>query len=201
MDEKLFLQRLSEVSEWVRPQTGPNGAKSVNKRAKAPPEHPGPITEAELAEMTDTEAEQYYERLMAWRESQPNNSVPPEIKELKIQSTACEDCGEYCANGRRVESRLCVTGERHWRTRCQVCERYRDPATGLFTVTSQEVHRYFASYYRPKLGVYNSKHQPKAKTNTVVDARGQIRTMLDVGDSIIYSLDSFHSEEKSNNNK
>ena len=79
MDEKLFLQKLSEVAEWHRPQTGPNGACSVNKRAKSAPQHPGPITQAELDEMSDEDAQLYYDQLMAYKASLPNDSVPAEI--------------------------------------------------------------------------------------------------------------------------
>jgi hypothetical protein len=202
MNNELFLKRLSEVAEWTRPQTGPSGAKSINKRAKEAPEHPGPISELELAEMTDTEAEQYYERLMAWRESQPNNSVPPEITQLKIQPVDCEDCGQHCENGRRVETRLCSTGRPHWRTRCQVCDRYKDPATGKFTLTPKETHNYLLCYYRPKLGVYKSKYQPQPKeTNSLTKDKLYKMIATDMGDNIIYSREPILDSNSDNNNK
>lgn len=161
MNNDEFLKRLSEVSEWHRPQTGPSGAASVNKRtqAKRSALHPGNITQAQLDLMTDEEAQDYYDRLVAWREAQPNPSVPPQIKRLKIAAVDCEDCGRHCPNGRRVESKVCTTGQPHWRTQCHECELYRDPATGEFTLPQHTVHNYMTSYYRPKLGVYNSKHQ------------------------------------------
>jgi len=202
MNNDEFLKRLSEVAEWVRPQTGPNGAISVNKRAKAPPEHPGPITEAELAEMTDEQAQDYYDQLMAYKESLPNSSVPPEIKKLKIQAKDCEDCGRHCENGRQVQSKLCVSGQKHWRTSCQTCGLYRDPATGKFSLAPKEVHNYLNCYYRPKLGVYKSKYQPepKKKIEPTPEVKQRLKEMVknegseqqfemvayDKGDSILY---------------
>ena len=197
MNNEEFLKKLSEVAEWVRPQTGPNGHPSIAKgKNYKPPEHPGPITEEELDAMTETEAEQYYKQLMAWRESQPNNSVPPEITQLKIQAVDCEDCGQHCENGRRVETRLCSTGQPHWRTRCQVCDRYKDPATGKFTLTPKETHNYLLCYYRPKLGVYKSKYQPEPAKKEIQVIKNKIReyTVVETEDSIIRSFDDESSK-------
>ncbi len=63
MNNDEFLKRLSEVSEWYRPQTGPMGQPSVSKgRAKPIPLHPGPITEEELDEMSEEAVTEYYEQ-------------------------------------------------------------------------------------------------------------------------------------------
>jgi hypothetical protein len=173
MNNDEFLKRLSEVAEWYRPHTGPNGAASVNKNAKLRKiEHPGTVTEAELAAMDEEEITEYHERLLAWREAQPNSSVPPEIKKLKIQAKDCEDCGRHCPNGRQVQSKICATGRPHWRTNCVTCELYRDPATGEFTLNSKDVHNYLSTYYRPKLGVYSSKHQPNPQNKAEPKPRG-----------------------------
>jgi hypothetical protein len=202
MNNELFLKRLSEVSEWHRPQTGPNGAKSVNKRAKDEPQHPGPVTELELDEMSDQEAQDYYDQLMAWRSVQPNNSVPPEIIKLKTQAVDCGDCGRHCPDGRRVESKLCTTGQKHWRTRCQACDRYQDPATGEFTLDPKSTHNYLLCYYRPKLGAYNSKHQPKNKSSANA-VKNRLHKMIatDTGDSIIYNRQPILDTDSDNNNK
>lgn len=160
MDEKEFLKRLSEVAEWHRPQTGPNGSPSISKgKEKKMPPHPGPITEAELDEMSEHEVKVYYDKLIAWRESQPNESVPPEILRIKVQSKNCEDCGRLCPEGRRVECKQHSTGRTHWREYCTTCELYKDPATGKFTLPKLGSHQHFISFYRPKLGLYKSKYQ------------------------------------------
>jgi hypothetical protein len=206
MDEKLFLQKLSEVAEWHRPQTGPNGAASVNKRAR----HPGPITQEELDEMSDEEAQDYYDRLMAYKESLPNDNVAPEIIKLKPQPTDCDDCGRHCATGRRVESKISITGVKHWRTKCLACNLYRDPATNKFTLEPNRVPNYLNSYYRPKLGVYNSKYQPEPKKKIEPDPEVKQRlkdlvknnnaeeqfemVAYDRGDSILYVREPISKE-------
>lgn len=197
MDEKLFLQRLSEVAEWHRPKLGPNGAASTNKRAKEQPEHPGPITEEQLDQMSDAEAEDYYERLMAWRATQPNESIGPEIKQLRIQAVDCPDCGRHCAEGRRMETKLCQTGQRHWRTRCDVCNLYKDPATGKFSIDPKMAHSYLMSYYRPKLGLNNSKHQ-KVNKEPNAQIKLQLKEMVryETEDAIVYSHEPISPREK-----
>jgi hypothetical protein len=166
MDEKEFLKRLSEVSEWHRPQTGPNGARSVNKRAKNAPQHPGALTQSELDEMSDEEAQEYYEQLLAWREAQPNDSVSPEITKVKVQAIDCPDCGQHCPNGRKTERKLHESGAKHWREHCKECQMFKDPLTGQFTLTREASHQYFIQFYKPKQGKYKSKYQPKLDKET-----------------------------------
>ena len=205
MDEKLFLEKLSELAEWHRPQTGPNGAASINKRAR----HPGPITQEELDEMSDDEAQEYYDQLMAYKESLPNDDVAPEIVKLKPQPTTCDDCGKHCANGRRTESKISITGVKHWRTKCLVCNLYKDPATNKFTLEPHRVPTYLNSYYRPKLGVYKSKHQPNVdKPKPQPRVKERLKEMVkiappreqfqmvayDKGDSVVYIREPISKE-------
>lgn len=158
MDNEEFLRRLSEVSEWHRPMLGPNGCYSVNKNAakRLPPPQ---ITEQELNEMSDEEVEQYYNELIKWRESQPNDSIQPEILKVKCQPMDCPDCGKLCEHGRRVERKLHESGARHWRTKCQECGFYKDPMTGKFTVHHHQAHSYLTQIAKPKQGKYKSKYQ------------------------------------------
>lgn len=159
MNNDEFLKRLSEVSEWYRPQTGPAGQPSVSKgRAKAVPEHPGPITQAELDLMSDEEAQDYYDRLMLWRESQPNASVPPEITKLKTYARKCEDCNKGCDSTRLVECKLYLTGRSHWREYCTYCELFRDPRTKEFSIKREASGQVFGNLYR------RDKPMPKIKT-------------------------------------
>jgi hypothetical protein len=158
MNNDEFLKRLSEVAEWYRPQTGPQGQPSVSKgRAKPIPEHPGAITEAELDEMTEEAVTEYYEQLIAWREAQPNASVPPEILRLRPYARKCEDCNKACDSTRRVECKQYVTVVRHWREYCNYCERFRDPRTGEFSVKREASAQFFGNLYR------RDKPMPKAK--------------------------------------
>jgi hypothetical protein len=148
--------------------------------------------------MTDEEAQDYYDRLVAYKESQPNESMPPEIIRVKTSAVDCGDCGQHCENGRRVESKICLSGRKHWRTRCLACKLYRDPATGEFTVEAHRVHTYFSTYYRPKLGLYKSKYQPEPKPPEPMirqrlqqlvqeDPKEQYQMVAyDNGDSVVY---------------
>jgi hypothetical protein len=194
MDNELFLKRLSEVSEWHR-SDGTNYHKDNKKIVSQPPVY----TEAELAEMTDEEAEELYEWVMAWREQQPNEGLPPLIKTVKIQAIDCEDCGRHCPNGRKTEHKLCTSGSRHWRHRCGECGFYKDPADGTYSLDAKGVHQYLGSYYRPKQGVYKSRHNPNPqKKVSIVKERAKERlkellpapthqmTAYDLGDSIVY---------------
>lgn len=171
MDNEDFLRRLSEVSEWHRPQVGQNGFPNFNK-GRRPKNTPAPrqITEQELDAMTEEELEQYHNELMAWREAQPNDSIAPEIKAIKPQPTQCDDCGQMLDCQRRVEKKLHITGQRHWRVKCVNCQCYQHPGTGKFTVKYQQSHQFFCDYYRLKKGLYRSKYQPdvrpESKTQT-----------------------------------
>lgn len=162
MDPKEFLRRLSEVSEWHRPQLGPQGSPSVSKgRGPKKIKHPGPITEQQLEAMTEHEVKRYYDQLMAWREAQPNDSVAPEIIRVKCQAKDCEDCYKHCPEGRKVEKKLHQTANPHWRELCVECQMYKSPLTGLFEIPKRGSHQFFNDYYRTKLGRYHSKYQPE----------------------------------------
>lgn len=160
MNQEDFLKKLTEVAEWHRPQTGPSGAVSVNKRAKKQIVEPPKLSVEEIEAMTDQELLDYYDQLTAWRESQPNETIAPEIVKLKPQPSSCEDCGKELCETRRTERKLYESGSRHWREKCINCQCWRHPQTGEFTLKGPEAHRFFTDYYRPKKGVYKSKYQP-----------------------------------------
>jgi hypothetical protein len=178
MNNDEFLKRLSEVSEWYRPQTGPNGQPSVSKgRAVKVPEHPGPITAEELDEMTEEAVTEYYERLMAWREAQPNITVPPEILKVKYPPQSCEDCDKILEEPRRVERKLHESSQRHWRERCVNCDCFKHPQTGEYSISKKYSHQFFIDFYRPKKGVYKSKYQKEPKVKKEPKPRGRPKKM------------------------
>lgn len=196
MDNELFLKKLSELTEWHRPQTGPNGHPSVSKgRERKQVEKPEPVTEAELDAMTDTEVQEYYDRLVAWRESLPNDSVPPEIIRLKCNPHDCEDCGQTLNEHRKIECKKYDSAGGHWRTRCANCGNYQHPHTKEFSVSQGASHQFFLNFYRPKLGKYKSKYQPHVNRKVDVDVsklKTQILnyTVTETETDIIRSLDS-----------
>lgn len=196
MDNELFLKKLSEVAEWHRPQTGPQGFPSVKRGTeKTNVPKPEPVTEAELDAMSDAEVEAYYDQLIKWRESQPNDSVPPEIVKLKAPNKPCEDCGKELTEHRRVECKRYDSSGGHWRTRCVNCTNYQNPLTKEFNISQGASHQFFIDFYRPKQGKYNSKYQPKAKVSAEFDIdqkRQTLRTytVVETETSIIRTLDS-----------
>ena len=64
-----------------------------------------------------------------------HRTYPLTVKQLKIQGCHCEDCGNWCENGRKTEKKLYKTGKTHWRTRCVTCRRWQHPDSGEFTLT------------------------------------------------------------------
>jgi hypothetical protein len=167
MNNEEFLKRLSEVTEWHRPHLGPNGCYSVAKGKETKLiEHPGAVTEQELEEMTEHEVKVYYDKLLAWREAQPNDSVPLEITKVKIQPVDCPDCGQHCATGRRLEVKQYESGAKHWRKFCRECEMFKNPIDGEFNITKHQAHQFFIQFYKPKQGKYKSKYQPKLDKST-----------------------------------
>lgn len=202
MDNELFLKKLSELAEWHRPQTGPQGFPSVKRGTeKASVPKPPPLTEEELDEMSDSEVEAYYEKLIKWRESLPNDSVPPEILKLKCAEKPCDDCGQHLTEQRKVESKKYDSAGGHWRTRCVNCTKYQHPLTKEFSISQGASHQFFLDFYRPKKGVYKSKYQPTASqsgTRTHVEVqvlKNKIReyTVVETDESVIRS---FKSETK-----
>lgn len=194
MDEKLFLQKLSELAEWHRPQTGPQGFPSVRRGKEAHAiAKPPPVTEEELNQMSDEEVEDYYDQLVKWRESQPNESVPPEILKLRAPTEPCEACGKELTEHRRVECKKYDSAGGHWRTRCVNCNLYQNPMTKEFSISQGASHQFFIDFYRPKQGKYNSKYQPKEKKSVEVEVlKGKIReyTVTETEDSVIRTFNS-----------
>lgn len=210
MDEKEFLQKLSEVAEWHRPQTGPNGHPSVSKgRLAKKIEKPEPVTEQQLEEMSEDEVQDYYNRLVKWRESQPNNSVAPEITKLKCKPHGCEDCTRILEESRRVERKIYESGSKHWRERCVNCGQYKNPLTNEYSISPKEVHQFFIQLHRPKLGKYKSKFQPEpvekftatpkpsVQRCEVEQLKNKIReyTVVETEDSIIRSFSQDYDDE------
>jgi hypothetical protein len=187
MNNDEFLKRLDEVSEWHRPQCGPTGGPKHKNKDKLV-EHPGELTEEELSEMSDTEVNKYHSKLMAWLEQQPNYSTGPEITKLKYEPRSCEDCSRQCKKPRVVESKLVQQPVQYWRTRCNICCLYKDPATGKFSLNSVGVHNYLGNYYGylARRGVPPKKLSGLTRQRALAaDPKGTV--VFESEDQIIYS--------------
>lgn len=140
MEDQEFIAKLSQLAEWHRPQIGPNGQPSQSKRIKflekiyqeqeAEEDEDSDLDpEEELAEDPEDPEDQKPKRKYQPPKFNPN--IPPEIKTVKHTPLPCEDCGRIC-EGRRVEHRLLISPERHWRSRCDACGLTKDPNTGKY---------------------------------------------------------------------
>jgi hypothetical protein len=173
MDNEEFLKKLSELTEWHRPEFGPNGSKSVSKRTKDVPE----IIEECVDELEEN------------KESEPqgpNESVPPVIIRLKPQKRNCDDC-ECVVTDRRVERKLHHTNKPHWREYCTACKLYKDPRTGRFELTAKQSQMIYQTVTRGQ-GKYRSKYQkhtidPVYEYKTVETAQGFTRILVEKTDA------------------
>lgn len=134
MDEKEFLERLSEVAEWTRPKIG----RADPRR----PKRPGRRTREEIDWDLNEEA-------MEGEEIQtgPNLTVAPQLTKLKPVINICDDCGRQCEN-RRVEIRLCGYPQDHFRHHCKACGLTKNPFTGRFDLEQGiELQNIFRKYW------------------------------------------------------
>lgn len=63
------------------------------------------------------------------------------VEEIHYPTVECEDCGKHVVD-RRVHHKLIKTPVDHWRVYCKYCGFYRDPETGEFTMSSQQMYQY-----------------------------------------------------------
>ena len=137
MDEKRFLEILDQLSHWERPRVGPNGAKSVDKRAKKP---------------IEVDDEEELEDIEPVDENKENTSIAPVIVKLKPRAELCTDCGKVCDEPRVVTKKRNDNPVTHWRVKCVNCGLYRDPNSKKFCLKSnQEIQNAFRKYNEAKI--------------------------------------------------
>jgi hypothetical protein len=143
MDEKLFLQRLSEVAEWHRPKVAESDPRRPKKGRRS----------AEEIEWEQNEQATVGEELTVG----PNSTVPPIITRIKYPKESCSDCGKI-VEGRCVQIRYCTSNRPHIRENCLACGFHKDPRTGEFTMNPKASQTVWAAYTRGT-GKYKSKYQ------------------------------------------
>lgn len=162
MDEKEFLERLTEVAHWERPKINAADPRRIKRGRKS---------------VEELEWEENEEQLLGQEiQTGPNDTVPPIVTKLKYQKTQCPDC-DRTVEGRCVQMRYCVSNKGHWRENCVTCGFYRDPRTGEFTLSSRESQTVWMAYTRGT-GKYVSKYQQP-------EAKPQFKT-IETEDNIIY---------------
>jgi Pyruvate/2-oxoacid:ferredoxin oxidoreductase delta subunit len=157
MDKKQFEQKLDEVAEWEYPETPLDG---IDRRAaKALYKNSG---------LTDKEI--YNEYLKETYDGR-DPEVAPNIKKLKCQPVNCDDCGAFCANGRKKEKKIYETqGIRHWREHCVTCGINKNPFTNEYNLPQSEAagvwHRWLRGGSNPEK--YKDKKSKVTTTMTGV---------------------------------
>jgi len=156
MDDKLFKEKLSELTEWVYPKVADNGGGLERNPTKE-----------EMAELID-ELGGLEELDLSEEEAQLkiNDSIGPVVVKIKHPLKACEDCGQMVA-GRVVQTKQYWTNRMHWRKKCAGggCGLYQNPMTGQFDVTGKQSQQLWARYTN-NTGKYKSKYQPNIKGDT-----------------------------------
>jgi hypothetical protein len=127
MDQKLFLERLSELAELkaIKP------AISAATRAPAEPE----------------EIVRHGRSVFLTKKDNPSWAY--EIKKLKTESKPCDHCGRKVKN-QVITRRLVNYPEPHWREKCQSCLMTKNPETGDFDLTEYRAGIVFTGFFRNK---------------------------------------------------
>jgi hypothetical protein len=110
MDQKLFEQRLNELTQWIRINDNVQHFIWRNRLSKE--------DIIKLLSSPDFDTSDCHT-----------------IKVLSVnRAEDCLDCGEHCPDGRVLEHRKLKYGptKNQWKTRCQTCKRTKDHTTGVF---------------------------------------------------------------------
>jgi len=192
MNEKQYLELLSQYAEWDKPG---NLAVNLEKSKAKPLPRPPSYTEAELAEMSDEEAQAVYDQWVAYKESLPNETLAPRLLKVKHKPVPCEDCGKI-VEGRRVEAKLCVTGHPHWRKTCKACELTINPYTGVYDVPSHQIQQVYVAWTRNK-GKYNPREGKQSKIQQIQEQSNSDQfTYVENGDNMIIINNDFIKDNK-----
>lgn len=126
MDKTKYLELLSQVAEWRIPPLSDTDVKESQRRQRGR----GRPSQEELDQIL-------HEQQFLDLHNGCNPTMAEELVSVKIQSVNCEDCGELCAQGRRLDIRLFPAQRNaiaHRRSRCMECGLYQHPETGAYTM-------------------------------------------------------------------
>jgi predicted Zn-ribbon and HTH transcriptional regulator len=156
MDQEEFKRKLSEVSEWVIPDTTReitlNQKRKHRKKLSQAQQEPLEQQEQDDVDDVDDDDEQEQDVVVV------NTTYAPVVVNLVIKPVDCEDCGKHCAKGRRLEAKFYQYGDRQmWRQFCNTCSKYKNPYTGKFDVNGQLAANVFNNYIRNRSIYLNTK--------------------------------------------
>jgi len=126
MTKDEIKQKLAEVAEFRMPKISISDVKRGAQRARGR----GRPSSDELYQ-------QEHEEVFADLFKGINPTHAPELVKVNIKPVDCEDCGRHCESGRQMEIKFYRAMPKHIahrRDRCLVCNKYKDPYTGEFTL-------------------------------------------------------------------
>lgn len=135
MDDKEFRKKLSDVAEWIVPETLTATASGQAKKSR------GRKSNEELYQ-------EAREQIFQEEFGGVNNSYPPKIIKVKCQSVVCE-CGKICENGHHMEQKFYDNSKvKGWKAKCKTCGMHKNPYTGEWDLTSGQASYVWANYSR-----------------------------------------------------
>lgn len=166
MDDEEFRRRLSEVAEWKLPDTPRETSLNAKKKRGR----------KSAEEKYQDEHEEVFMELFEGT----NPTYPPLLTKVKRCGCNCEDCGEYCPNGRESEAKLQEkNGKKAWRRKCLTCNKYQNPFTGKFELTGQAASIKWNDFMRETKNAYKTQGNTEREKVKVPDDTGIIRKYPD----------------------
>jgi hypothetical protein len=126
MTKDEIFQKLTEVAEFRMPKLKPHDIKISKQRSRGK----GRPSNEELYQ-------EDHEEVFLDLFQGINPTMTPELVKVNIKPKDCEDCGVHLTVSREMEIKYYKATNKHIahrRERCLVCNKYRDPNTGLFTL-------------------------------------------------------------------
>jgi hypothetical protein len=164
------------VAEWRQPKISISDVKRGEQKARG---RGRPSSE----ELYQQEHEEVYAELFKGI----NPTHPPELVKMLIKPVDCEDCGRHCENGRQMEIKFYSATARHIahrRTRCLVCNKYKDPNTGEFTLPQGPACQTFLNWAKGQYSLRNKKPPHEVKPQASKEDSGVIRKYPDTMDPL-----------------
>ena len=81
---------------------------------------------------------------ITWKHDAKMPRSPKAIKKLEYDPKPCEDCGQTVVD-RRIRISIAQNNQTvpHQKRQCQVCKLYKNPTTGKFDCTFQDINNHF----------------------------------------------------------
>ena len=143
MTKDELKQKLAEVAEFRMPKISISDVKRGEQRARG-----------KGRPSREDQYQEEHEEVFADLFKGINPTHQPELVKVLIQPVDCDDCGRHCENGRQMEIKFYPSTARqiaHRRTRCLVCNRYKDPNTGEFTLQQGPACQTFLNWANAEL--------------------------------------------------